>query len=244
MVLTRTRVTRPLVLLEPDDHCVLETVNLTATVALARCLRCGTRPRVLPCDALPAQALRAGVDRAPGVGVLERRSEPAEHRLDPARRSDTGATRRCMRGTEGLGAYALGRPAGGVGGAPISRFVGDADARVPGVADSMREGVVVDLRRYRSEPRRDRLAAIIRTLSVARAVAGKPHPRALAECRRLELVWSQSSVFEFRTGISCTSIERCDRSGVPGLRASCPKSRDRGRARTRSPPGASSKSPP
>ena len=38
-----------------------------------------------------AQALRAGVDRAPGVGVLERRSEPAEHRLDPARRSDTGA---------------------------------------------------------------------------------------------------------------------------------------------------------
>ena len=44
---------RGLVLLEADQHGVLETVPLDATVAIARCPRCKTRPRVLPCDALP-----------------------------------------------------------------------------------------------------------------------------------------------------------------------------------------------
>ena len=54
---------RPLVLLEPDDHGVLVTVSLPATIALARCTQCGARPRVLPCDALPRKTY--------GLAVIE-----------------------------------------------------------------------------------------------------------------------------------------------------------------------------
>jgi hypothetical protein len=243
MVLSRATVTRPLVLLEPDDHGVLRTVDLTATLALARCTRCKTRPRVLPCDALPRKPY--------GLAVIEHRmSEYArgDRSLRQVAWSQLGErtpTHTTLHAwTEGLGAYALDRGRGRVGGAPMSRFVADADARVPGVAASMRKDVAVNPKRYRSQPRRERLAAVIRTLSLARAVASKPHPGALAECRRLALAWSRSSAFEFRTGLSCTSIEHRDRSESPRSRSACPKSRLRGPVRTRSPPGASSRSHP
>ena len=42
-----------MILLERDELGELHTVELRVAIALARCPRCGTRPRVLPCDVLP-----------------------------------------------------------------------------------------------------------------------------------------------------------------------------------------------
>jgi hypothetical protein len=63
MTLTESRVSRGLVPLEPDESGVLVTVRLDATIALARCELCGTRCRVLPCDALPGKTY--------GLAVIE-----------------------------------------------------------------------------------------------------------------------------------------------------------------------------
>ena len=51
--LSTSRVTRGLVLLELDEFGEFHTVRVEAQIALARCPRCGTRPRVLPYDVLP-----------------------------------------------------------------------------------------------------------------------------------------------------------------------------------------------
>jgi transposase InsO family protein len=53
LTLTGSTVERGVVLLEPDEHGVLQAVEEQATLALARCHRCRTRVRVLPCNVLP-----------------------------------------------------------------------------------------------------------------------------------------------------------------------------------------------
>ncbi len=52
-MLSRIRVRRGLSVLEADAVGELQTVELEAQIALARCRRCGGRVRVLPCDVLP-----------------------------------------------------------------------------------------------------------------------------------------------------------------------------------------------
>lgn len=241
LTLTPSRVTRGLVLLEPDDCDVLQTVKQDATVALARCIRCGTRTRVLPCDVLPRKTY--------GVAVIEHEvaaysqggrglRQVAWHQL-----GDRTPAHTTLHGwTEGLGAHALSRPGGDAGGAPLSRLVAEAEPRVPAVRDALRAEVHPDPRRYRSEARRDRLAAVLRAMALVTAIAGKPHPQAMAECRRLALLWSGSSVLDFRARLSCTPFEHRDRSRRPRSRAPSERSRDRCPIRTRSPPGASSRS--
>lgn len=243
MALTRSTVTRGLVLLEPDESGELETVSVVATVAIGRCARCKRRCRVLPCDALPRKLY--------GLAVIEH--ELAEYsRGDRSlrqvawgqlgRRAPAHTT---LHGwTEGLGAHALGRPGGDAGGAPMSRFVADAEARVPEARGAMAADVQADPRRFRSESRHDRLVAVIRTMAIVTTVAGLPHPRAIAECRRLALRWSKSSVLVFPSRLSCTAIEHRDRSQSPRSRAPLARSRDRCPTPTRSPPGASSRSHP
>ena len=63
MKLTGSTVSRGLVLLEPDESGVQVMVKVAATIAMARCDRCGTRCRVLPCDALPRKTF--------GLAVIE-----------------------------------------------------------------------------------------------------------------------------------------------------------------------------
>ena len=241
MVLSQSTVPRGLVLLEPDESGELEMIPLVATVALARCLRCKTRPRVLPCDVLPRKTY--------GLAVIEHdvsgysRGDRSLREVAWGQLGDRIPAHTTLHGwTEGLGAYALGRPGGRVGGAPMSRLVANAEPRVPEVAGAMRADVHPNPRRHRSEPRRDRLAAVIRTMAMVTAIAGLSHPHAMAGCRRLELAWSGSSVLEFPSRLSCTAIEQGDRSEPPRSRASCPRSGDRCPTRTRSPPGASSRS--
>jgi hypothetical protein len=52
-VLSASRVSRGVILLERDEFGELHSVDLEAAIVLARCPRCGTRTRVLPYDVLP-----------------------------------------------------------------------------------------------------------------------------------------------------------------------------------------------
>ena len=120
LVLSRSRVTRGIVLLEPDDFGELHTVVVEAQIALARCPRCGTRPRVLPCDVLPRKRYALTV-----IGELSATYCTWRWGLRTVawdllgERTPSHAT---LHGwTQGLGAYALGLPGGEAGGAPFSR---------------------------------------------------------------------------------------------------------------------------
>ena len=240
VVLTRSTVERGLVLLELDQSGVHEMVALVATVAICRCKQCKGRFRVLPCDVLPRKLF--------GLAVIEHeaseyaRGEFSLRQVAWGQLGDRTPAHSTLHGwTEGLGAHALGRPGGDAGGAPLSRFVAEAESHVPESTAAMGLDVHPDPRRYRSEPRRDRLAAVMRTMAMATRVAGVPHPHAIAECRRLALQWSHSSVLGFPSRLSCTAIEHHDRSETPRSRPSPGRSRDRCPTRTRSPPGASSR---
>jgi len=238
--LTGSTVERGLVLLEPDWYGVPTMVLQRATVGIARCRRCGTRRRVLPCDALPRKTY--------GLAVIE--YEVSAYSAGDRSLRDVA----CQLGertpvhttlhgwTEGLGAHALGRPGGELGGAPMSRLIAEAEPRVPEIAEALRAEPTPDPRRYRSEARRDRLAAAMRAMTLVTLIAGTAHPHAMAECRRLSLSWSSVSALEFPSRLRCTPIEHRDRSDPPRSRSSSPSSRDRCPIRTRSPPDASSRS--
>jgi len=243
VVLTRSRVSRGLVLLEADESGELVMVLVAATVAIGRCTLCKGRWRVLPCDALPRKTY--------GVAAIEHevakyaRGQSSLRQVAWDQLGERTAAYSTLHGwTEGLGAYALGRPEGEAGGAPMSRLVAELEPRLPEAEAAMRREVHPNPRRYRSEPRRDRLAAVMRTLALVTLVTGMPHPHAMAECRRLALTWTHSSVLEFTSRLSCTAIEHRARSSSPRSPASPPTSTDRCPTRTRSPPGASSRSRP
>lgn len=243
MVLSRSRVSRGVVLLEPDSFGVLVAVALVIVVAIVRCTRCGARLRALPCDVLPRKTY--------GLAIIEllvadyARGDRGLRQVAWSVLGDRTPAHATLHGwTEGLGAHALGRPGGDAGGAPLSRFVAEAEARLPEVAATMRADVVVDPRRHRSEARRDRLVAVVCVMTLIQAVADTPHPHAAATCRRLALRWSTSSVLAFRSRLPCTSIEHRGRSMPPGSRSAPSASRDPCLTRTRSPPGASSRSHP
>lgn len=214
-------------------------VAVEAEVALARCSRCGTRPRVLPCDAMPYKTY--------GTAAIEHEvadysgGDKSLRQVAWRQLGDRTPAHTTLHGwTEGLGAHASGRPGGDMGGAPISRLVSEAEPRVPKVMETLRAEVSPDPRRYRSEGRRDRLAALILAMALVTIIAGLPHPRAMAECRRLALSWAHVSVLGFASRLRCIPIEHCDRSESPRSRSSSPRSRDRCPTRTRSPPNASS----
>ncbi len=241
MVLTRSTVDRGLVLLEPDESDVLQTVLLVATVAIARCGRCKTRRRVLPCDALPRKAYALSVIEHEVASYS--RGDRSLRQIAWGQLGDRTPAYSTLHGwTEGLGAHALGRPGGDLGGAPMSRLIAEAEPRVPKIADTLRSEPTPDPRRYRSDARRDRLAGVMTAMTLVTLIGGVPHPHAMAECRRLSLSWSNVSVLEFPSRLRCTAIAHRDRSEPPRSRPSPPRSRDRCPIRTRSPPDASSRS--
>ena len=241
MALTRSTVERGLVLLEPDDSGVLQMVALVATIALGRCERCKTRCRVLPCDALPGKTY--------GLAAIEHevadygRGDRSLRRVAWSQLGERTPAHTTLHGwTEGLGAHALGRAGGDLGGAPLSRLIAEAEPRVSEITEAVCSTPAPDPRQYRSEARRDRLAAVMRTMTLVTLISGAAHPHAMAESRRLSLSWSNVSALEFPSRLRCTPIEHRDRSKPPRSRPSPPSSRDRCPIRTRSPPDASSRS--
>jgi len=243
LVLSAARVSRGVVLLERDEAGELESVELEAQIALARCRRCGTRPRVLPCDVLPRKhyGLAVIAEQAATYATWQQSLRAVVWSL-LGERTPSHTT---LHGwTEGLGAHALGLPAGEAGGAPFGRLVAEAQARAPEVRLVVETQISVDPRRYRSEARRERLAAMAKVMAVAEAVAERPSaPARLTECRRLALQWSRSCVLLFPSRLRCTAIEQPRRGDRRASRGRHRARRRRCPTPIRSPPGGSSKSP-
>ena len=93
MDLTGSSVKRGLVLLEPDRHGVLTMALLSATVGIARCRRCGTRRRVLPCDVLPRKTY--------GLAAIEHEVAACGKSRGANSASGRRRTRRCTAGPKG-----------------------------------------------------------------------------------------------------------------------------------------------
>jgi len=129
--------------------------------------------------------------------------------------------------TEGLGAHGLGLPTGELRGPaagwPFSRVLAEAEVRVAAVRRVWEAPVWVDERRYRSEGRRERLAAAAQMLALAHTVTGQLGPEALARWRALTLRWSGSFGLRFPSALLCTGIEQVAEP-------------DRRQSRARSPP--------
>jgi len=247
-VLSRTRVARGLGLLEPDAAGELETVALEATIALAYCPRCRVRVRVLPCDVLPHKHYTVAViAAATGAYTAADWTESLRSAVWGILGERTPSHTTLHGWTEGLGAHALGLPAGELpgpsGGWPFARVLAEAEARVPEVGTVWSGAVAVDPRRYRSDARRERLATVARVLAVAETLSETPPPGALAVWRRLIVRWSASFALVFPTGFLCTGIEQVDPSDRRASRARAPPRSRRCPIPTPSPPGASNKSP-
>jgi hypothetical protein len=242
LVLSSSTVSRGVVLLERDEVGERYTVEVDADIALARCSRCGTRPRVLPYDVLPRRRYSLAVvsdqvtTYAKGCSSLRAVVWSLLGERTPSHTTLHGWT-------EGLGAHALGLPGGEAGGWPFSRFLAEAEARVPAVRAVWEAEAWVDERRYRSPERRERLSAVARVMAVAQTLTGHRAPDSLAECRRLTLGWSGSCGLGFPSRFSCTAIEQRYRRDRAGLGHPEPPSPQRCPIRTRSPPGGSSRSP-
>jgi hypothetical protein len=216
-----------------------------ATIALAYCQSCKARLRVLPCDVLPRKTYslpiieRTTTDYGAGDRSLRKVAWAV-----PGDRTPSHTTLHAW--TEGLGAFALGRPGGSIPGAdPSSRVLSESAARRPGLDTTIDLRRYVDERRYRSEARRERLAATASLLSIAAVVSGTASPNAMTEWRLLALSWSGLETLRFPTGIQCTRIEHVDprerarSSADDPQRAQVPC-----RPRSRSPPGDSSRFSP
>jgi hypothetical protein len=230
-----------LVVLERDAFGALHTVKLEADIALARCPRCGTRPRVLPYDVLPYKQYSLAVITA--LVIIYTTWDWGLRDVVWDLLGERTPSHTTLHGwTEGLGAHVLGLPGAVADGAPFSRFVFEAEARVAPVAQLVQAPFGVDERRYRSEARRERLAGVAMLMAMAGMVVGAVTSDLLAQCRCLALRWSNSCVLVFPSQFSCTAIEHT--GGVNRSRSRHPQTRsqDRCLTRTRSPPGASSKS--
>lgn len=224
-----------LVDVEYGEAVVTEWVRSTIVVALARCRCCRRRVRVLPADVLArkqysARAIEHLAGQYQGWQSSLREVAWQVHGDGPAHTT-------LWAWTEGLGAYALGRPGGEVDGvSPSSRVVAEVAQRY-GAPDDEPTGV--PCQRFKTEARRDRLGAGARLL-VALSAIGAVVPCILATVNQLLDEWRVRPGVGFRTGISCTPIEQLDRRAPAPSRnskeePSCPTT-------GRSPPGDTSRS--
>ena len=239
--MSRTTVSRGVILLEPDEAGELCAVEVQAQIALARCTRCGGRSRVLPYDVLPYKRYSLAVMSEEMATYAEGGS--SLRGVAWSLLGDRTPSHATLHGwTEGLGAHALGLPSGAAGGAPFSRFLAEAQARIPSLRACFEAHYPVDPRRYRSEARRERLAAVAMVLALARELSECPPAQRLAHCRGLSLGWSGSCVLVFPSRLLCTAIEHRGSAVARASHRGPTRSRPRCPIRTRSPPGASSRS--
>ena len=126
LVLSASRVPRGVVLLERDTYGELHTLEHQATIALARCLRCGTRPRILPYDVLPYKQYSLTVITAL-VSTYNTWCLSLRRVVWDLLGERTPAHTTLHGWTEGLGAHALGLPGAQLGGSPFSRFLVEPD---------------------------------------------------------------------------------------------------------------------
>jgi len=237
-------------MLTRDVHGERVSTKKVLKLALVACRTCRKRFRLLPSDVMPWKrygfAVVAEICQAHVVGNSSLR--------DAADKTFTGQTpahSTLHAWTEGLGAFVLGRPASSWPDAvPFSAILAETTKRWPQLAVAAATTPLIDPLRYRSPERCERLVAVATALATASAFAtatARPSQAvisSLCSWRLATITFGLTSPFSFHTGWRCTPIEHrapraAEASGSPpttgGL--SCP-------TRTRSPPGASSRSHP
>jgi len=225
-VVSRSTVTRLVVLLERDEYGELQTVLIQAILALSYCPFCGQRLRILPADVLPWKLYsRPVVEWATVEYATFRRSLRAVVWSLLGDRSPAHTT--LHRWTEGLGAYALDRKIGEVPCAtPAARIRTESQARFPARCVAGEPEVFVPPARYRSSARRERLIAARSFLSLAGRVTATAPPHALTAWQTLVLSWSPLFRISFRSGLRCTSWEHGPAVRAARWRESAPKSEE------------------
>jgi hypothetical protein len=206
---------RVVFLLEQDAYGVYRVVRVEAVLVLASCGRCGGRFRVLPCDILPRKLYGLPVIEALVAEYAEGDKSLREVAWGLAGERTAAHTTLHAWG-EGLGAHALGRGLGEVCGGPRhATLEAETQARLPATRDI--QAPEVDARRYRSEARRERLAAGQRLLLMAMSATEASSPFALVGWCARALSWKRSapvlsftSPILFRTGLSSTGLEQVE----------------------------------
>ncbi|MBD3337023.1 MAG: hypothetical protein GF355_16030 [Candidatus Eisenbacteria bacterium] len=218
----------------------MEVVGRTLRLGVARCGRCGHRPRLLPADLLPRKTYALSViGQAASLYDEERTTSLRKVVWEEMSGDRTPAPSTLHAWTEGLGAYALGRPAGEVADAvPAARIVSELKGRFPQLR---REARAIPPRRAHSQARKERLLAGRGFLRLARGLTTDP-ARALTHLNRLVLTWSTPFALGFRTGLASTPIEQLPPSIALRSPVTRPATKRRAKPctiRGRSPPGAS-----
>lgn len=242
--LTRSRVLRSVVLLELDADGEAQSVLVRARLARALCLKCGHRPRVLPCDVFPRKTY--GVAVIGSMTATYGRGDSSLRQTTWALLGDRSPAHSTLHAwTEGLGAYVLGRETGEVpGGDPFGAVARETRDRFRAVETVFRSSPSVDPRRYRSVPRRERLSGMARVTAVAAALFSECSPGpAHVEWRRTAVGFGFMSPLSFRTGLADPAIEHV----VPESRDRAPEAATGEHPcenHARSPPGDSNRSRP
>jgi hypothetical protein len=236
MELGEGRVSRGIVWFERDEYGQPTSRYERLILALAICDE-GHRIRVLPCDA-PARKHYA-------LALIEHQVSAYTAGDDSLRKvawsllGERTPQHTAVHGwSEGLGAHGLGRDA--VAGEPHAALVAETVTRWPVVA--IAAPGPVDPRRYRSEPRRERLLAASALLAMAAAIPALSGPSWLSGWRRLAIGFGISSPLSFRSARVRTPIGQVGSSAAPSCRPCPNESRRPPPNRTRSPPGDSSRS--
>jgi len=224
------------------------------SVALARCRACKGRFRLLPADVLPHKHYGLAVI-ASIAGAHVEANKTLRTAAWTTHTGQTPAHATLHAWTEGLGAFVLGRPFGGLPDAhPYQAIVAATTARWSVLGTKPLRPPLIDPLRYRTEARAERLAAVANVLALARAVidmATLDVDLDLADDRSPLCAWRQLSIglgvpapFAFRTGIRCTWFEHMVARDPesPGLPQ--PTGDFVCQTRSRSPPSASSRSLP
>jgi hypothetical protein len=212
---------------------------LRATIALVRCDGCSHRFRLLPSDVLSRKTY--------GLSLIEQVCAQYVSGKQSLRcvvdsllgKSPQHSTLHAW--TEGLGRHALGRDrVAGAFGDPLSAVVAETSTRCPSLKSVLSVAAPpVNPRRYRSEPRRERLSALARLLFLASSLDEKRSGLPLCAWRRRALGFSLLSPFAFPTGFSCTAMEHVVAKSCHSRHRKQDSGGEKCRPRARSPPGAS-----
>lgn len=249
-----SRIARPAVLLADDGVGEPVAVRQVLSVALARCTICGGRFRVLPAEVLPHKHYGLAMIASTAAAHVEA-NKSLRTAAWTTHTGQTPAHSTLHAWTEGLGAFVLGRPFGGLPDAhPHQAIAAVITARWSSLETELLRSPQIDPLRYRSGARGERLVAVANVLALARAVldiatldvdldlARDPSP--LSSLRQLAVRLGVPTPFAFRTGIRCTPSEHVVARDPesPGLPQ--PTGDSACETRSRSPPSASSRSRP
>ena len=228
-------------LLEKDASGVFHHLKIQAEIVIARCPDCGKRIRVLPADVLPLKTYSL---QAVECSVMEyAEGQTSLRNVSWSQYGDPTPVHSTVHGwTEGMGAHVRGLPGSNLDGLGFEQGCASLAARDGRVHDLLFQEPFVDERRYRSEPRRERLAALLILRSIAEIVTSLKPPHALTHLRHLILLFAELSALHFPSRILCTRIEHVDGASRAGSRPFLPEGAKICPTRTRSPPGDSNAS--